>query len=204
MGFRALRVCLPGVIAIVCLFGVAAAVGAAAVVKVGSAENGMLGTKILVSASGRTLYHDSAEGKNAVTCTGSCAREWPPLLIRADMKASAGPGVAASLLGTVKRPDGTVQVTYHGMPLYLYSGDSNAGEVNGQGLYGIWHAIAPSGSIVTKSATTSSGKASGSGSTSTSSTGSSSSSSSGYGAGTTTNDPCSVDPNSQACYDVGM
>src|SRR5262249_61089354 len=54
--------------------------------------------------------------------------------------------------GTVKRPDGKMQVTYAGYPLYFYGGDSKAGQVNGQGIEGEWHAIAPSGALVTKAA----------------------------------------------------
>lgn len=132
MGLRALRLT-----AIAIVFGVAALGADAALVTVHSTQNGALGT-ILVSANGRTLYHSSSETKNAVKCTGSCAREWPPLLIAAGVTPVAAPGVSASLLGTVKRPDGKFQVTYHGMPLYLYSGDAKAGDVKGQGEGGIW------------------------------------------------------------------
>ena len=45
------------------------------------------------------------------------------------------------MLGTLKRSDGKVQVTYGGKPLYLYSGDKKAGDVKGQGAGGIWHAL---------------------------------------------------------------
>jgi hypothetical protein len=75
---------------------------------------------------------------------------WLPLVIPAGVRPISGPGVVASMLGTVKRPDGRVQVTYDGFPLYLFSGDTKAGEVNGQGSGGIWHALAPSGVPVTK------------------------------------------------------
>jgi predicted lipoprotein with Yx(FWY)xxD motif len=141
-------------------FGIAAASTIAApaspqLVAVNSTENRTLGN-ILVSASGRTLYHISAEPKNVVRCTGACAADWPPLLIAAGTKPVAGPGVRASLLGTVKRPDGTLQITYGGLPLYRYSGDKRAGSIKGAGVGGIgwlggaWHAVAPSGAVVTK------------------------------------------------------
>ena len=107
-----------------------------------STQNTSLG-KILVSSTGKTLYHFASEPKNAVKCTGSCATQWPPLLIGTGVTPVAAPGVTASLLGTVKRPDGKLQVTYRGLALYLYSGDKKAGDVKGQG--GSWHAIAPSG-----------------------------------------------------------
>ncbi|HEY7117600.1 MAG TPA: hypothetical protein VH475_13510 [Tepidisphaeraceae bacterium] len=125
-------------------------------VAVHSTENRALG-EILVSASGRTLYHISAEPKNVVRCTGACAVDWPPFVIPAGTKPAAGPGVRASLLGTIRRGVGKLQVTYAGMPLYLYSGDRKAGRVNGQGVGGVawlggtWHAVSPSGSVVSGS-----------------------------------------------------
>jgi predicted lipoprotein with Yx(FWY)xxD motif len=145
-----------------------AATSAAFTVK--SAKNTALGTTIVVNATGRSLYHYGPENKNAVKCTGSCATTWPPLLIAAGKKPVAGAGLTASKLGTVKRPDGKTQVTYGGFPLYLFSGDAKAGDVNGQGLEGVWHAVGSSGVVVMKAASSSAA----------------SSSSSGYGATTTT------------------
>jgi predicted lipoprotein with Yx(FWY)xxD motif len=72
--------------------------------------------------------------------------------VAASAKPVAGPGAAASRLGTIKRPDGKTQVTYGGKPLYRFSGDRKAGDVNGQGNGGIWWAIAPSGAVVKKAA----------------------------------------------------
>ena len=152
MGLRALKVRLVAIM-VVTGFCVTAAVATAALVSVRSSQNSSLGA-ILVSSSGRTLYHLSSE-KGTIKCTGTCAAEWPPLLIGAGAKPIAQPGVTASLLGTIKRPDGKIQVTYHGLALYTYSGDKKAGDVKGQGAGGIWHAIAPSGAIITKAVSTS-------------------------------------------------
>jgi predicted lipoprotein with Yx(FWY)xxD motif len=174
-----------------------------------SAQNSALG-KILVTASGRTLYHDSAEKKNVVKCLGSCASQWPPLLVAAGAKPVPGPGVSASLLGTVKRPDGKLQVTYAGLPLYLFAGDKKAGDVKGQGLSGVWHALTPTGAVVTKSVTVSSGdgtsgSGSGSSSGSTSGSGSGSTSGSGTGSGGTTTTggsggtDCTANPQGYGC-----
>jgi predicted lipoprotein with Yx(FWY)xxD motif len=148
---------------------IAAFAATAAAFTVKSAKNSALGTTIVVSATGRSLYHYGPENKNAVKCTGSCATTWPPLLIAAGKKPVAGAGLTASKLGTVKRPDGKTQVTYGGFALYLFSGDAKAGDVNGQGLEGVWHAVGSSGAVVMKSASAGS-----------------SSTSSGYGATTTT------------------
>jgi len=154
----------PAAIAMVIGFALATTVASAAtssLTVVHSAQNSALG-KILVSANGRTLYHDSSERKNVVKCVGACATTWPPLLVATGAKPVAGPGVTASLLGIVKRPDGKLQVTYAGLPLYLFSGDLKAGDVKGQGEAGIWHALAPAGTIVSKAVKTSTGSTGGS------------------------------------------
>jgi predicted lipoprotein with Yx(FWY)xxD motif len=171
----------------------AAAVGAAAatLTVVKTSQNGALG-RIVVSATGRTLYHDSLEPKHAIKCTGSCTRRWSPLLIARGQEPFAGPGVDASLLGTIRRPDGRLQVTYNGLALYLFAGDSRVGDVNGQDAGGIWHAIAPSGTIVT-GASASSGA--------TASTGSGTQSGADAGAGSSGNDPlhCDTMPTDYGC-----
>lgn len=86
--------------------------------------------KVLVDSKGFTLYYfekDKKGGKS--TCYGACAGGWPPL---ATEGAPKGMGtVEASKLGTTKRSDGTVQVTYAGWPLYTYVADKKPGEDNG-------------------------------------------------------------------------
>jgi len=201
MGLPALRVRLAA-IAIVTGAGVIAVTvaDAALPVTVKSTSVSALGSKILVNASGRTLYHNAFEKNNVVKCTGSCSAEWPPLVVAASAKPVAGPGVTASMLATVKRSDGKVQVTYRGLPLYLYSGDKKAGDVKGQGAGGIWHALAPSGSVVTKAVTSSPGIGSTSSSGSSSSSGASagSGSNAGMGGGGTPTD-CATNPGGYGC-----
>jgi predicted lipoprotein with Yx(FWY)xxD motif len=155
---------------------------------------------VLVSASGRTLYGSSTGMKGVESCTGSCLTTWPPLLIAARAKPVAGVGVSSSLLGTLERPGGKLQITYRGRALYRFSGDTKAGELNGQGLDGIWHAVAPSGAPVTKSVKTSSPASSGASS-------SSGSSSMGSNPGSTTTPSPTVSPgmwcaaNPKSCVD---
>ena len=205
MALRALSMRLAAV-ALVTGLAVAVGVASAALVSVHSTQNTALG-KILVSASGRTLYHDSLEKQNLVKCTGACAAEWPPLVIAAGAKPVAGSGVTASMLGTVKRSDGKLQVTYGGKPLYLFSGDKKAGDVKGQGTGGIWHALTPTGAVVTKTVKASSGSSTGTSSGSTSGTGSSSGSGSssntgsGSNAGTGSAPPsdCATNPGGYGC-----
>ena len=104
--------------------------------------------KVVVSATGRTLYHYTDETKGKVACAGACAKLWPPLLVKAGAKPVAGAGVVASKLGVLKRPDGTFQVTYGGLGLYLYAGDKKAGDANGEALESSWYAVSPAAKIV--------------------------------------------------------
>jgi predicted lipoprotein with Yx(FWY)xxD motif len=96
-----------------------------------TADNAKLG-KILVDGSGRTLYFFDKDANGTIACVDACATRWPPL-------ASQGTADVAGL-GTTKRPDGTSQVTYRGHPLYAYSLDTKAGDTNGDGFAGVWHA----------------------------------------------------------------
>jgi predicted lipoprotein with Yx(FWY)xxD motif len=105
-----------------------------------------LGT-ILVTKQGMTLYHMKSEKHGQINCTGSCAKLWPPLTAGGGAKVIAGPGVSEAKLGTIKRPDGKVQVTYNDLPLYRYSGDLKPGETTSQGLNGFWYAITPAGTM---------------------------------------------------------
>src|SRR5262249_901724 len=131
----------------------AATAGATTSVTVLSTTNGALG-EILVSAGGRTLYPDSPERRGGVRCVGACAATWPPPVVPVRPTPPAGRRVTESPLGTVRRPDGRLQVTYRGLPLYLYSGDTRAGQVNGQDVGGNWHALTPAGAVVTTKAPT--------------------------------------------------
>jgi len=118
-----------------------------------AATIGVSGTSvgnILVNSQGRTVYLFKKDTSTTSTCTGACAASWPP--VRATGKPTAAGGANASMLGTTKRTDGKPQVTYHGHPLYLFSGDQNPGDVNGQGVnaFGaVWWTVSPAGNQVT-------------------------------------------------------
>jgi len=93
--------------------------------------------KVLVDGNGMTLYTLGSESSGTIKCTGSCAQSWPPVLLTGgETAATAGSGVDASKLGTIDRPDGGTQVTYAGMPLYLWVGDTAPGQATGQGVAG--------------------------------------------------------------------
>jgi len=104
---------------------------------------------ILVDGSGRTLYLFEKDQPDQSACSGACAAAWP--VDQTNGTPKAGSGVTASLLGTIRRGDGTTQVTYDHHPLYYYSGDSGTGQQNGQGVdaFGAaWFVVAPSGGKV--------------------------------------------------------
>jgi predicted lipoprotein with Yx(FWY)xxD motif len=117
-----------------------------------TADNADLGS-VLVSATGRTLYHFTSDTRTKVKCTAACMAQWPPLLVSAGAKPVAGPGLSAAKLGTLKRPDGGVQVTYNGMTLYRYAGDTKAGQAKGEAVGNTWYAVSSAGTIVKPSAT---------------------------------------------------
>ncbi len=106
-----------------------------------------LGT-VLVDPSGMTLYLNTQDTATTSTCTGSCAATWPPLTASGSTK--AGSGVQSAQLGTLMVGT-TDQVTYYGHPLYTYSGDSVAGDTNGQGVGGVWYAVSTKGTPAGKS-----------------------------------------------------
>jgi len=104
---------------------------------------------VLATSSGRTLYLFLKDKKGHSACYGQCARYWPPLMKKGALRAAHG--VKAKLLGTTKRKNGKRQVTYKGHPLYLYTADTNAGQVTGQGLNffgGKWFALSASGKAI--------------------------------------------------------
>jgi predicted lipoprotein with Yx(FWY)xxD motif len=111
------------------------------------ADNSTLG-KIVVGSTGRTLYHFTGDHGKTVTCTATCAAQWPPVTIAKGAKPTAGPGLKASKLGTVTRPDGTIQVTYNGYTLYRFAGDTAKGQVRGQALESKWFTLGSSGALV--------------------------------------------------------
>jgi predicted lipoprotein with Yx(FWY)xxD motif len=105
--------------------------------------------KILVDSQGRTLYLFKKDSRGKSACSGECAKFWPPLRVRG--KPTGGRSVSAAKLGTIKRSDGTRQVTYNGHPLYTFQQDSGPGQTHGQGLTAFgaaWFVLSPAGSQV--------------------------------------------------------
>ena len=118
------------------------AAGSSATVSVANTGLG----KILVDGKGQTLYLFEADKGKSSTCKGSCASAWPPLTTSGTP--TAGAGVIGAKLGTIRRSDGTSEVTYNGHPLYEYVGDQAPGQTTGQGSddYGAeWYVLSRAG-----------------------------------------------------------
>lgn len=103
---------------------------------------GSAGTVLVAGSNGMTVYTFSMDTANSGTsnCTGGCASTWPPLTVSAGTTPTAGPGVSGKL-GTIKLADGSMQVTYNGLPLYFFHGDSAPGDTNGH--YTNWNLVKP-------------------------------------------------------------
>jgi len=157
MRSRAIRWILPLLLVLVAGVGVAMAATASMSSNgtVKTAHSSKYGT-ILVASNGMTLYRYTPDKKNVSTCSGACAAYWPPLVLKAGAKPTAGSGATASLLGTTKRSNGAMQVTYAGWPLYYYAGDKKIAQTNGQGFEKTWYVVGTTGALV-KSAVSSSG-----------------------------------------------
>jgi predicted lipoprotein with Yx(FWY)xxD motif len=128
-------------IALLGVLAVSAGAGNQAVVK--SAHNSIVGETILVTSKGMTLYRLSGEKQGNLSCaTPACFAIWRPLWI-----APGTTPVGARHLGTLTRPDGRIQVTFKGGPLYTYARDTKTGQVNGNGLKGggTWQVVVTTG-----------------------------------------------------------
>jgi predicted lipoprotein with Yx(FWY)xxD motif len=117
---------------------------------------------VLVDSKGDALYSPDQEANGMILCKGSCTSIWVPLTLSAGAKPT-GAGDASTMLGTVHRPDGSVQVTFRGTPLYTFAEDTSPGMVTGNGAHDqfggqqfTWH-VASVGAVSSGGTSTSSG-----------------------------------------------
>ena len=128
--------------------------GASVTVK--TASVGSLGT-VLVDGQGRTLYTLTSEAGGAITCTSAsgCLKFWPEIDLGSGQTDGAQGAAQPSMLGTETGAASGQLITYNGWPLYMFSGDSAAGQAKGEGLKsfgGTWYALSASGSLVKSAA----------------------------------------------------
>jgi predicted lipoprotein with Yx(FWY)xxD motif len=105
--------------------------------------------EILFDGRGYVLYAFTRDPRGRSVCSGACARAWPPYVVRS--QSHAGTGITRNRLGTTRRRDGSLQLTYAGRPLYYYVGDRRPGQIlcqNGTEFGGVWRVVRASGRLV--------------------------------------------------------
>lgn len=101
---------------------------------------------ILTDQNGRTLYAFTNDKGGTSSCTGQCIATWPALISRKPV--IAGTGTDKALLSQTNRTEGTTQATYNEWPLYYYVGDVEPGDVDGQGVDGVWFVLGADGKLI--------------------------------------------------------
>jgi predicted lipoprotein with Yx(FWY)xxD motif len=105
--------------------------------------------RVLFDGRGLVLYAFTRDPRGKSVCTGACAKAWPPYVVKTRPRAASG--VKARLLGTTRRSNGSLQVTYAGRALYYYVGDRSKGQILCQNVTefgGVWRVIRPTGTLV--------------------------------------------------------
>jgi predicted lipoprotein with Yx(FWY)xxD motif len=120
----------------------AAESGDAVAVRAGDSALG----EILVGEDGMTVYGFTNDVDGVSTCSGTCADAWPPVIVGPDW--AVGPGLDSGVFSTVERDDGSKQLVAGKWPLYYYSGDSAAGDLNGQGSGDVWFVVGTDAALV--------------------------------------------------------
>jgi predicted lipoprotein with Yx(FWY)xxD motif len=103
--------------------------------------------KYLTGEDGKTLYLFTPDTTTASNCNAGCIEHWPAFTVESDETVKGGDGVTGTF-ATIKRADGTMQVTYGGHPLYYYEGDQAAGDTAGQGLFNKWYLVGADGNAI--------------------------------------------------------
>lgn len=105
-------------------------------------DSNALDGQYLIAYNGMTLYTYERDSVGTTTCYASCVVQWIPYTVPAGSTLNRQAGVNGQI-DTITRLDGTTQVTYRGLPLYFYSGDTASGDTSGQGVGGVWYLVKP-------------------------------------------------------------
>jgi|SRR5215469_14088545 len=102
---------------------------------------------VLTDQSGKTLYTPEQEGNGVIKCTAACLGFWFPVTVGSGVAPHASTALTGTL-GSVKRSDGSLQLTYNGHPLYTFKLDDAPGQDHGNdfsdqfgGQSFTWHAV---------------------------------------------------------------
>jgi predicted lipoprotein with Yx(FWY)xxD motif len=101
---------------------------------------GTMGTILVAGSNSHTVYNFDSDSPGVSKCTGGCASTWPPVSIASGITPTGGAGVTGQL-GTITRSDGSLQVTYKGLPLYFFHSDAQPGDTKGN--YTGWSLVKP-------------------------------------------------------------
>jgi len=96
--------------------------------------SGKLGP-IFTDTKGMTLYTFKNDASGLSHCLAGCLKAWPAYV------ASSQTGSFPTNISIIKRSDGILQYAWGGMPLYYFSQDKHAGDVNGEGIGGVWSVV---------------------------------------------------------------
>ena len=144
--FRAAAIAVTALFVLAPGKGMIAAAPGAGPVSLQLVKNDQLGS-FLADGEGNTLYMYTKDAKGITNCYGNCAQAWPPLLTDGQPP-MVKEGISAAMIGTVKRTDGTTQITYNGWPLYYYDRDTKAGDRVGQAVGKVWWVVSSEGFII--------------------------------------------------------
>ncbi len=111
---------------------------------------------VLIGSNGRTLFYLSTETSTSIQCTGACTSTWTPYVV-AKASSPTKPASVHGSLSTTTRPNGAMQVTFDGHPVYFYAGDSGPGQAKGLGIEGTWFVLSTTSSPGAQHTTTTTG-----------------------------------------------
>ncbi len=100
---------------------------------------------VLTDSEGFTLYFFAPDSKGDANCLGNCSNAWPTFF---EASLTIDDGLDLNDFATITRSDGAQQTTYKGWPLYRFSNDASAGQVNGDGSGGVWFVAKPDYSLM--------------------------------------------------------
>jgi predicted lipoprotein with Yx(FWY)xxD motif len=116
--------------------------GSGSIVTTGTTDLG----EVLVDGDGLSLYGFTPDlDEGAPTCVDACADAWPPIFVDGD---ELPEGLDGSVFSVVEHPSGQNQLQAGDAPLYLFAGDAEPGDTNGQGSGDTWFLVAPDGSLI--------------------------------------------------------
>ncbi|TDD57853.1 hypothetical protein E1263_21850 [Kribbella antibiotica] len=100
--------------------------------------------KVLVDGNGRTVYVFDKDTAGKSNCEADCLAKWPAVAA-----GDSTPKLDGVEISTITRSDGSKQLAVGGLPVYLFAGDSKAGETKGQAVGGVWWVVGADGKKVT-------------------------------------------------------